>query len=211
MDTLTAVTRTLAAFEARPSEPAQLQSPHADELETELAELPAPPDGDLQPDDAVSALRETWHHESQGLAADADTEPESPGAEEASRHDGASAIALQAELAALPDAPDGDLEVYPEVTNRRETWHLELQRLESHDETAPRQLPVDGLPVPTLEVRRLADELETPIPVVDSQLREAVRLRRAGPAQHVKVQGPALSEPERPKSPRSSRCAGSQS
>src|ERR1019366_5012477 len=126
----------------------------------------------------VTTGRETWHRESQRLAAHDSNQPEPPEAEDASQQEGARAVEIEAELAALPDAPDGDVEIAPEVTTGRETWHRESQRLADHDVTKPTSLKVDALPIPAMELRRLADQFEMPLPVVDPALQEDVRRRR---------------------------------
>lgn len=185
---VTAVTRALAAFEARPAEPPPLEGPTADELERDLAELPDLPDGDVEPDEGVTTRRHTWQQEIERLAAHVNNKPDPPEAEDAPQQTRASAAEIEAELAALPGAPAGDVEPAEEVTTCREAWQQEVQRLAAHDDTEPRRLQADGPPVPSSELRRLADELETPLPVANPSLQENVRARRAGSAQPVAAQ-----------------------
>lgn len=112
---VTAVTRALAAFEARPAEPAPLRGATADEL--------------------------------------------------------------QQELAGVPEAPLGDLEPAREVTGRLDLWRAESQRLVAHDENEP-SVDTIALPATPSELRRLADDLEIPVPEVDSSLVDEIERRR---------------------------------
>lgn len=137
---LTAVTRALAAFEARPPEPAPLEGPTAEELERKLATVPALPEGDVEPARAVTSSLDRWRGESQRLAAHDDNEP------------------VIGE-AAIPTQPS--------------------------------------------EVRRLADELELPVPEVDPLLVEEVERRRAVDAPSPPRPVPAPPPPPVPPEPSS--------
>ncbi len=194
-EVVTSVTRALAAFEARPADPSPLPGPAADELERDLAELPELPDGDVEPDEEVTTCRETWQQDVHRLVAHDNSQAESSLAEDTSQQEGTSAAEIEAEMAALPDVPDGDLEPAPEVTSCKETWQRERLRLAAHDDTEPKPLTAEKLPVASEELRRLADELESPLPVVDPRLQKDVRERRAAPAQLVEDQRPVLFEP----------------
>ena len=160
----------------------------AGEIEAELAALPDVPDGDLEPAEEVIALREAWQREGQRLAAHDNNQPESSEADDAPQQDGATAGEIEAELAALPDVPDGDLEPAEEVIALREAWQREGQRLAAHDSTGSVHVEVDRPPLPPAELRRLADELEAPLPVVDPSLRDEVNDRRAAQAEPIEPQ-----------------------
>ncbi|MDQ6838932.1 MAG: AAA family ATPase [Actinomycetota bacterium] len=92
-----------------------------------------------------------------------DDRPPAPGELE-----GPSAEQLEAELAALPRRPSGDLEPAPEVTDAFDTWRQAVQRLRAHAENEPAVTGADELPGATAaDLRRLADDLDAPLPQVD--------------------------------------------
>lgn len=93
--------------------------------------------------------------------------------------DGPTADELEQELTALPDMPDGDLEPSRDVTKLADRWRLELQRLAAHDENEPATAGTATLPAAPSELRRLADELELPVPEIEAGLVEEVERRRA--------------------------------
>ncbi|MET8838062.1 AAA family ATPase [Micromonospora sp. NPDC004540] len=84
---------------------------------------------------------------------------------------GLSAADLQAEIDALPDHPEGDLEPRPEV----QAAHRELSRaqtaLTTHVRNAPADTPKNvATQLSPDELRALADALEAPLPVIDPAL-----------------------------------------
>jgi exonuclease SbcC len=93
--------------------------------------------------------------------------------------DGPTAEELEELLSALPAMPDGDLEPAKEVTSLVERWRNAAQRLAAHDENEPTSASGRDLGAPAPEIRRLADEVELPIPEVDAVLATEVERRRA--------------------------------
>ncbi len=84
---------------------------------------------------------------------------------------GPSAADLQAEIEALPDHPEGDLEPRPEV----QAAHRELSQaqiaLTTHLRNAPTDTPVEAATrLSPDELRALADVLAAPLPVIDPAL-----------------------------------------
>jgi exonuclease SbcC len=92
---------------------------------------------------------------------------------------GPSSDEIEQELAATPRRPAGDLEPSPEVMSSYDAWQQEVQRLAAHDEIQPTATAGDQRGVPSSELRRLADELEAPLPTVDAALAEEVARRRS--------------------------------
>lgn len=85
--------------------------------------------------------------------------PESPSADE-----------LAAELEALPQPPEGETEVHPEVEAVVTEWRDALRVAEEHAGVRPDAEEGDLPPIPAAELRRLAEDLETPVPEVDQEL-----------------------------------------
>ena len=193
-DVIANVTRALAAFEARPPVPPPLEGPTITDIEADLSALPDVPDGDLEPAEEVIAPREAWHREAQRLAAHDNNQPGPSEGDDDLQGSGATAAEIEADLSALPDVPDGDLEPAEEVVASREAWQREVQRLAAHDNTGSVHVEVDRPPVPPAELRRLADELEAPLPVVDSSLRDEVNARRAAQATPIESQQAVASK-----------------
>lgn len=96
--------------------------------------------------------------------------------------DGPTADELEQQLAALPDLPDGDLEPSREVTKLVDRWRAEQQRLAAHDENEPSSVGTSAVPAAPSELRRLADELELPVPEIETALVEEVERRRSAAA-----------------------------
>jgi recombinational DNA repair ATPase RecF len=173
-----AVTRTLAAFEARPAQAAPLEGPTSEDIEQELEGLPVTPKGDLEPGPDVSRCREAWHHERQRLAAHASNQPQPPDESGDRQAGGTTASKLETELAALPEPPSGDLDPALQVVTDRDRWRRDHDRLRAHVEARPRSL-AEGLPIlQAVELRQLADSLEALVPTVDATLRDEVARRR---------------------------------
>ena len=85
--------------------------------------------------------------------------------------EGATAAELEAEIAALPSPPEGDLEPRKEVLNARDALTRAATALRTHIDGAPETDP--AVPVVTLtadELRTLADTLEADVPVVDPRM-----------------------------------------
>jgi recombinational DNA repair ATPase RecF len=93
--------------------------------------------------------------------------------------EGPSAAELEAELATIPQMPVGDLEPADEVVALVDTYHARRQRLEAHAEIEPTMSTSDAPTVPPAELRRLAEELEWPVPEVDAELVHDIEHRRA--------------------------------
>jgi hypothetical protein len=86
---------------------------------------------------------------------------------------GQTADELEAELITLPDVPEGDTEVDPSVEAGHHRWRAALHQLEEHRASRPDVTPVEGVPpLRASELRRLADDLEAPLPAVDPTLAE---------------------------------------
>jgi exonuclease SbcC len=117
--------------------------------------------------------------------------------------EGPTAEELEQQLAAVPDMPHGDFEPAREVTALVDRWRSERQRLAAHDENEP-SAAAATVPAAPSELRRLADELELPVPVVDSALMQEVQRRRLSAAPHP---SPVPVEP----SPRTEPVAGPRS
>lgn len=83
---------------------------------------------------------------------------------------GSSVEELERELAEMPDMPSGDLEPARDVTRPLDRWRTERERLAAHNENEPALGQTDTPPIPPSELRRLADELELPVPEVDRAL-----------------------------------------
>lgn len=82
--------------------------------------------------------------------------------------EGATAEQLEADLAALPRRPTGDLEPARAVTDAFDGWRQAVQRLRAHAENEPAVAGADELAGATAaDLRRLADDLEAPLPQVD--------------------------------------------
>ena len=85
--------------------------------------------------------------------------------------EGATAAELEAEIAALPSPPEGDLEPRKEILNARDALTRAATALRTHIDGAPETDP--AVPVVTLtadELRTLADTLEADVPVVDPRM-----------------------------------------
>lgn len=95
--------------------------------------------------------------------------------------EGEPAEQLESALAALPAAPDGDVEPHPSVTQALRDWERAADALRAHEHGAP--TPGAGAPalsgVTVAELRQTADELETPLPAVDPALAARVAGLRA--------------------------------
>jgi DNA repair protein SbcC/Rad50 len=120
--------------------------------------------------------------------------------------DGPTSLELEEQLASIPDMPDGDLEPGREVVQLLDRWHGEQQRLAAHDENEPQAIGASSLPTAPSELRRLADELELPVPEVDPALVRDVEQRRSlatrQEALRASAQQPAVLEPTTaPRSP----------
>jgi exonuclease SbcC len=116
--------------------------------------------------------------------------------------EGPTAAELEAQLLALPDMPEGDLEPASEVSSLLERWRADEQRLAAHDENEPSAANVPNLPGPPSEIRRLADEIELPIPTVDGGLAEEVEARRVSPPP-VAMSAPEVAATQPVSAPRS--------
>ena len=120
--------------------------------------------------------------------------------------DGPTAEQLEQELAEVPDAPEGDLEPSGEVTALLDRWRNENQRLVAHREIEPVLVVTHPVAATASELRRLADDLERPLPDVDPGLAAEVELRRtahvpAAPVIQVappQLPPPQLSQPSAP-------------
>lgn len=93
--------------------------------------------------------------------------------------DGASAAAIQEELAALPNMPSGDTEPATDVASAHERWRAETQREATQDEIEPSRPFGEDPPLPPAELRQLADDLELALPEIDRSLVEAVEQARS--------------------------------
>jgi exonuclease SbcC len=100
---------------------------------------------------------------------------------------GPSVEELEQELAALPERPAGDLEPAPEVAALLQAWRQAGQRVAAHQENRPAVTELVDLPAPPSELRRLADDLQAPMPVVDESLREEIHRRGQAPASPPRV------------------------
>lgn len=94
--------------------------------------------------------------------------------------EGPTAAELEAELATIPDVPIGDLEPDAEVIAKLEEWRSVRHRLTAHREIEPSATGARIPPIAPTELRRLADDLETPIPQVDADLADEISRARAG-------------------------------
>lgn len=95
--------------------------------------------------------------------------------------EGATAVELEAEIAALPSPPQGDMEPRKEILNARDALTRATTAVQTHIDGAPESEP--AVPAVTLsadELRTLADTLETDSPVVDPQLAEELALLQQG-------------------------------
>jgi DNA repair protein SbcC/Rad50 len=114
--------------------------------------------------------------------------------------DGPTADELEQQLAALPGMPEGDLEPSRDVTKLVDRWRTEQQRLAAHDENEPAAAGSVVAAAPS-ELRRLADELELPVPQVDFGLVDEINRRRTDvtppPVQHVPAAPPQQDAAER--------------
>lgn len=116
---------------------------------------------------------------------------------EPSPMDGPTSGEIEAELAALPEMPAGDLEPSPRVVVPFDQWRNEQQRLAAHEEIEPSARP-RAAPVPPPELRRLAEELDVPVPAVDSTLIDEIERRRSiGVPPLVRTSTPATSREPR--------------
>lgn len=95
---------------------------------------------------------------------------------------GVSAAELSAQIQALPDHPNGDMEPDAEVLAAAERWRGALARLKAHDENEPRVADLPALPATPIELRQLAGELDTPVPQPDPTLADRIaQMKRALP------------------------------
>lgn len=99
---------------------------------------------------------------------------------------GPSADELRSALAELPEPPEGDTEVHPEVAAAADRWREAASALHWHDRRAPaeRSVPVDADPG---ELREIADALATPPPGVDEDLAARVRALQGQQARQRKL------------------------
>lgn len=127
-EVLASIAGALAAYEARPTEPAPLEEPTSEELEIALSLIPEVPKGDVEPAQEVSAHRETWQRGTERLASLGSNPPELSGAEDVPTQDEGTATEIEAQLASLPLIPIDDIEPEAEVAQLREAWHAVAQR-----------------------------------------------------------------------------------
>jgi recombinational DNA repair ATPase RecF len=100
---------------------------------------------------------------------------------------GRTAADIEAELAGLPDPPAGDTEVHPSVAGAVERYRARLTALETErGDPDPEPEPVETGGATATELRRLADELDTPVPEVAPGLREALEEARS-----IEARGPS--------------------
>lgn len=118
--------------------------------------------------------------------------------------EGPSADELERELAAVPEIPEGDLEPASEVTRLLDRWRGERQRLAVHDENEPSGARPSLLAAPS-ELRRLADDLELPVPDIEPGLVEDVEQRRTLAATPQPLTAPARQPPTQPRPAAASR------
>lgn len=149
-EVLASIAGALAAYEARPTEPAPLEEPTSEELEIALSLIPEVPKGDVEPAQEVSAHRETWQRGTERLASLGSNPPELSGAEDVPTQDEGTATEIEAQLASLPLIPIDDIEPEAEVAQLREAWHAVAQRLAAHESSSP-ELGEDEIP-PLAEV-----------------------------------------------------------
>ena len=136
------------------------------ELSERFADGPPPDPANHGPlADAVAEALVRWEHRPEPEPA-----PDLPSEEQ-----------LRAELATLPDAPQGDVAVHPSAAEAYHRWTAMEQRLQALDAARPDE-PDRGLepPLPPQELRQLADVLATPLPAVDDELRARVDAVRQG-------------------------------
>lgn len=112
--------------------------------------------------------------------------------------DGPTAEELEQQLTALPDIPEGDLEPSRDVTKLVDRWRAEQQRLAAHDENEPAAADTPAVLAAPSELRRLADELELPVPEIEAALVEEVERRRSAAAPQVQPAPAAPPPPPRP-------------
>ncbi|MDP9420453.1 MAG: AAA family ATPase [Actinomycetota bacterium] len=176
---LVEASKALMTYEARPQEPAPLEGPTSEELVGYLVEIPDGPEGDLEPAVQVRTLREAQQEAAQRFVAHDGNPPEPTDPEDWAGAGESGSIEIEAELAALPDVPRGDLDPAPEVTAHREGWHRLAQTLAGHAASAPTsgtellpadsgqtaaemQAELDGLPpAPTEPVEPAADVMRS--------------------------------------------------
>ena len=84
--------------------------------------------------------------------------------------EGPSATELEHALEALPDRPSGDIEVHDSVAAAAERWRERIVALETCRADAVRAPAVPDIRAGPAELRRLADDLEVPLPDVDPAL-----------------------------------------
>ncbi|MDN5895333.1 MAG: AAA family ATPase [Nocardioides sp.] len=98
--------------------------------------------------------------------------------------EGATAAELEAEIAALPSAPEGDLEPRTDILNARDELTRAATALRTLVDGAPEiDPPVPAVNLTADELRTLADTLEEDAPVVDARLADELRaLQQAGQA-----------------------------
>ncbi len=109
--------------------------------------------------------------------------------------DGPTAEELEQQLAALPDMPDGDLEPSRDVAKLVDRWRAERHRLAAHDENEPSPAGTSAVPTAPSELRRLADELELPVPEIEAALVAEVEWRRSAAAAPQAQRSPAPAPP----------------
>jgi DNA repair protein SbcC/Rad50 len=96
--------------------------------------------------------------------------------------EGPTADELKQELLETPEPPADDIEPSETVTAGLDAWRAAAQRLVAHDEHQPTGTAVSDLPAPATELRRLADDLQAPMPEIDQGLVQEIERRRAPPA-----------------------------
>jgi exonuclease SbcC len=119
--------------------------------------------------------------------------------------DGLTSDELEDELAEIPEAPAGDLEPAREVVLLLDRWRGENQRLAAHDENEPSLDAGRAIPAAPWELRRLADELQLPIPEVDPSLIADIEQRRNSGEVPTTAPMLATSPPAAPSNQRSGR------
>lgn len=102
--------------------------------------------------------------------------------------DGPTSAELESELDALPEEPEGDTEVDPAVDAAHRGWQGTLRLLDDHRANRPEVTELEASAIPSGELRRIADDLETPLPEVDRDLTQrygdAVRAAEEGRRPH---------------------------
>src|SRR5207249_1506219 len=96
--------------------------------------------------------------------------------------------------------PSGDLEPAREVVASLQAWRHTSEQTSTHNKHRPIVSDSVELPASPLELRRLADEFQAPMPAIDETLRQKIQRKRHShgallPASSALASGPPGREP----------------